>query len=104
MCPRLTSQARRGPLCPSTTYGGPPPPTGEELRLSRQQQRLAFRLPDGRLSLLGTDVHAVCGDELGLDADELECHAQVAFEVLHRGGGRIGAVEAAARQRDDHPL
>ena len=36
--------------------------------------------------MVGADVEAVGGDELGLDADEVEHPAQIALEVLERAG------------------
>ena len=55
-------------------------------------------------ALLGAEVEPVRGDELRLDADEIEDAAQVAFEMLERGCGRARVVTSATSQSDDHAL
>ncbi|GCC46285.1 hypothetical protein chiPu_0030467, partial [Chiloscyllium punctatum] len=57
------------------------------------------------LAMLGADLDAVGGDELHIpDADETEHSTQIGLEVLERGHRRVGAVIAAARDRDDDAL
>ena len=54
--------------------------------------------------LFGADRQAIGGDELRLDADEVEDAAQIGFEMLERRRRRIRIVEAATREGDDHAL
>ena len=65
-----------------------------------EAQGRAERLADGRFALLGADGEAVRGDELGLDADEVEHAAQIGLEMLERRGRRTFIIEAAACEGD----
>src|SRR5439155_15236301 len=70
----------------------------------RQPHGLADGEIQRLLPILGAQVEALGDDELGLDADEVEDAAQIRLEMRERGRGRAGAVDSAARQRDDHAL
>src|ERR1700749_837046 len=57
------------------------------------------------LAVFRADLDAVGIDQFGVgDADEAEHPSQIGFEMLAERGGRAGAVEAAARNRNDDAL
>ena len=63
------------------TLGRERPPPSQAARRTVSPSACADRL----LALLGADGEAVGGDELGLDADEVEHAAQIGLEMLERG-------------------
>src|SRR5260221_13938500 len=52
--------------------------------------------------MLGSDLDSIGGNEFRIGyADEAEYPAQIGFQMFADGGRRAGAVETAARDRDD---
>src|ERR1700722_3708910 len=71
------------------------------LELSRPFERADQRL----LAIFRADLNALGDDEFEIcDTDEAKDRTQVGFQMLGRLGRGAGAIEAAARNGDDHAL
>ena len=70
-------------------------------QIGRGLQRVGQRL----FTMFRSDLDSVGGNEFGMgDPDEAEHPAQIGFQMLADRGRRAGAIETAARDRDDHAL